>query len=109
MFAFALVNWGPRFDDPFFSHDRYDFFGRKIYLQGESVGRGPWLGLLGFWTCHCLPGSAWAYGNLAELSGQVGKRVEHQPNMQRPRPPDSPCTLVISIQKVKAKVEYIVS
>ena len=48
-----------------------------------------------FWVFHCLPNSAWADGNLAELAGQQGKMVEHpnqsQPN-PGPRPPNSPCS-----------------
>ena len=45
---------------------------------------------------HCLPNSAWADGNLAEETGQLGKMVEH-PNPSQPNPGlrahESPCSL----------------
>ena len=34
---------------------------------------------------HCLPDSAWADGNLAEVAGQLGKMVEHR-NLSQPNP-----------------------
>ena len=37
---------------------------------------------------HCLPDSAWADGNLAELAEQLGKMVEY-PNQSQPNP--GPC------------------
>ena len=46
-------------------------------IQGDSGGRAPGLGWLWFWSFLCLPGSAWANGNLAELAGQQGKMVKH--------------------------------
>ena len=44
---------------------------------------------------HCLPDSAWADGNLAEVAGQLGKMLEHR-NQSQPNPGLSslgtPCT-----------------
>ena len=43
---------------------------------------------------HCLPNSAWADWNLAEVAVQLGKMVEH-PNQSQPNPglraDESPC------------------
>ena len=57
-----------------------------------------WTGLrwLEFLVFHCLPNSALADGNLAEVAGQMGKMVEH-PNQSQPhpgyRPDESPCRI----------------
>ena len=44
---------------------------------------------------HCLPDSAWADGNLAEVVRQLGKKVEHR-NQIQPNPGlrahGTPCT-----------------
>ena len=43
---------------------------------------------------HCLPDSAWADGNLAEVAGQLDKRVEHLNQSQPdpgPRADRTPC------------------
>ena len=60
-------------------------------IQCDSVGRGPWFGWLWFLSFNRLPGSAWADRNLPELSGQLGKMVEH-PNQSRPNPIKSATT-----------------
>ena len=60
-------------------------------LKAEYGGRRPWFGRLEFQNFHCLPGSLWADGDLAELSGQLGEMVEHTNQTQTrpgPRPPD---------------------
>ena len=53
------------------------------------------LGWLGFEMFHCLPNSAWASENLAELARQPGKT--ELPNQSQlnpsPRPPAPPCRL----------------
>ena len=56
------------------------------------------MGLLGFSVFHCLPNSAWAVGNLAEVAGQLGNMVEH-PNQSQPnpgsRPVGTPCIYIL--------------
>ena len=43
------------------------------------------LGWHEFWVFHCLPNSAWAVGNFADLAWQMGKMVEH-PTQSQPNP-----------------------
>ena len=51
---------------------------------------------------QCLPDSAGANGDLAELAGQLGKMMEHlnqsEPN-PGPRPPVSPCIIVAALSE----------
>ena len=54
-------------------------------VQGVPSARLPRLGLLRIWEFHCLPGTAWAYENLAEVPGQLDKMVE-QTSESQPNP-----------------------
>ena len=50
---------------------------RSIYIQGDTIGLGPWLGWLWVWLLHCQPDSGWADEIWAEWAWQWARWVEY--------------------------------
>ena len=56
-----------------------------INYTGLFIRSDAWVGLTWILFFHCLPSSAWANGNLADVAGQLGKMVE-QSDQSHPNP-----------------------
>ena len=82
-------------------------------LQGGASPLRPGLGWLRFLEFYCLPNSVWADRNLAELSGQQGKMVDH-PNLSQPKqglggdaPPSSEGIVRLKVLNYKSLIRLI--